>query len=115
MKYIKYTVSLLIAVFATLSTLEAQTSTPLMKFEDVEIIEVKVKGVGCSADIKSISENVEKLDGVSRCKVLKKGATTRFEVYLLPSKVEKTEIFATIEDTPGCKNPNDRPYKVKNQ
>lgn len=95
------------------ATVQAQTSTPLLKMEDIKTIEVKVKGVGCSADIKSISEKVENLDGVSRCKVLKKGAVTRFEIYLLPSKVSEQEIYAAIEDTPGCKNPNDRPYKVK--
>lgn len=95
--------------------MNAQSANKLPKIEAVEIIEVKVKGVGCSADIKSITENVEKLEGVSRCKTLKKGATTKFQVYLLPSKVKKEEIYATIEDTPGCKNPNDRPYKVKEQ
>ncbi|WP_235298467.1 heavy-metal-associated domain-containing protein [Portibacter marinus] len=113
MKHLQAFLILLSATFFTVPLASAQTANTLPKLEKVEIIEVKVKGVGCSADIKSISENVENLEGVSNCKVLKKGATTKFEVYLLPSKVSKERIYATIEDTPGCKNPNDRPYKVK--
>lgn len=94
--------------------ISAQTaSNQLPKLESVKTIEVKVKGVGCADDIKSISASVEKLEGVSRCKTIKKGATTKFEIYLLPSMVSEETIHAAIEDTPGCKNPNDRPYKVK--
>ncbi len=91
----------------------AQSSTASVQNEVEKTINVKVKGVGCSADIKSISANVEKLDGVSSCKSIKKGATTTFEVVLLSSLVTEESIHAAIEGTGGCKNPNDRPYKVK--
>ncbi len=77
-------------------------------------ITVKVKGVGCSKDVKSIALSVEKLSGVSTCAVGKKGATTTYDVTYDPTAVSKNQIESAIEDTPGCKNPNDRPYKVKN-
>ena len=91
----------------------AQSSTASVQTEVEKTINVKVKGVGCSADIKSISANVEKLDGVSSCKILKKGATTTFEVVMLSNVVSEEAVHAAIEGTGGCKNPNDRPYKVK--
>lgn len=74
---------------------------------------VKVKGVGCNTDIKTIKANVEKLAGVTQCNVIKKGAITSFEVEYNAGEINRHKIYATIEDTPGCKNPADRPYKVK--
>lgn len=77
-------------------------------------ITVKVKGVGCSKDVKSIALSVKKLSGVTSCDVGKKGATTSYNVTYDPSAVSQNQIESAIEETPGCKNPNDRPYKVKN-
>ena len=74
---------------------------------------VKVKGVGCATDIKMIQTNVEKLDGVQKCTVVKKGAITSFDVEYIAGKVEEKDIHAAVEGTAGCENPNDRPYKVK--
>ena len=99
--------------FASNITSAQTESKSLPKLESIETIEVKVKGVGCADDIKSIAASVENLAGVSRCKTIKKGATTKFEVYMLPSMISKAAIHEAIEGTPGCKNPNDRPYKVK--
>ena len=114
MKSLKILVVFFLAFTLIPNVISAQTvSKALPKLESVKTIEVKVKGVGCADDILSISTNVEKLEGVSRCKTVKKGATTKFEIYLLPSMVSEESIHAAIEDTPGCKNPNDRPYKVK--
>ena len=113
MKSIKISVVAFLVLFAMPNFMNAQTSNALPVLESMETIEMKVKGVGCADDIKSIIANVEKLEGVSRCMTIKKGATTRFEVKLLPSMTNVDAITAAIEDTPGCKNPNDRPYKVK--
>lgn len=114
MKSFKILLFFLFALTFTPSIIGAQaTSKALPALESVKTIEVKVKGVGCADDIVSISANVEKLEGVSRCKTVKKGATTKFEIYLLPSMVSEEAIHAAIENTPGCKNPDDRPYKVK--
>ena len=100
-----------IFVFASTSMLFSQTTSQL---EDrTTTIEVKVKGVGCSADLKSIAENVKSTEGVSDCNTIKKGATTTFEVIYNPELVTEEDIFAAIEDTPGCKSPEDRPYTVK--
>lgn len=74
---------------------------------------ISVKGVTCANDLATISGNVEKLDGVKSFAVAKKGATSKFEVKFNPAVVTEKEIHAAIEGTPGCKDPNDRPYKVK--
>lgn len=81
--------------------------------ENVKTIAVKVKGVGCEQDIKTIAANVEKLDGVISCVSPKKGTTTTFKVKMNPALVTKEAIDAAIEGTAGCSNPNARPYKVK--
>ena len=63
--------------------------------------------------LKTISGNVEKLEGVSSCTAGKAGATSSFEVKFDPALVTEKQIYSAIEDTGGCKNPDDRPYKVK--
>ncbi len=78
-------------------------------------IVLQVKGVGCNEDVKSIAANVEKLWGVVKCKPLKRGATTKFEVDFDPGATSKQEIYTAVENTPGCKDPKQRPYKVKNK
>ena len=114
MKSIKIILILSCTAFLIPTALLSQgNSNPLPILEKTKTIEVKVKGVGCAEDIKSITANVEKLNGVSSCKTLKKGATTKFEVYMLESLFDEKAIYKAIEDTPGCKNPKDRPYKVK--
>lgn len=99
----------------TMPNLQAQTAeTASVESTTAEAtLTVKVKGVGCATDIKMIQTNVEKLDGVSKCTVVKKGATTSFDVVYVAEKVSEKEIHAAVEGTAGCENPNDRPYKVK--
>ena len=114
MKIIKILILSFVAIVATSNLAYSQTaSNALPKLEEVKTFKVKVKGVGCSADVKSIEENVQKLAGVSKCKSIKKGAITTFEVTMSPSMVTEKQVFASIEDTPGCQDPKDRPYKVK--
>lgn len=96
------------SIFIT-TTLSAQSTTT----DTAKLATIKVKGVTCANDLKTIADNVEKLNGVNHCKAEKPGATTRFEVKYNPALVTAKEIHAAIEATAGCKNPNDRPYKVK--
>jgi len=76
-------------------------------------INTKVKGITCSSDLKTISANVEKLNGVNACKPGKTGPTTKFEIAYNPALVSEDDIFTAIQNTAGCEDPNDRPYKVK--
>ena len=110
MKTIKLFVTLIIFTFVAKTSL-AQT-TPVQE-SSVKTSAVKVKGVTCKNDLKSIAGNVEKLKGVSTCLPEKAGPTTTFQIKFDPKLVSEKEIFAAIEATPGCENPNDRPYKVK--
>lgn len=113
MKTFKILVLTFVAMTFTANMAFSQATAQVQEENNSETITVKVKGVGCADDIKSIAANVEKLDGVSSCKTLKKGAITKFEIIMSPSLVTEKEIQAAIEDTAGCKNPADRPYKVK--
>lgn len=76
-------------------------------------ITVKVKGVTCSNDLKTLSDNVKELKGVSDCKPGKMGPTSVFKITYNPALVSTKEIFKAIENTGGCSDPDDRPYKVK--
>ncbi len=111
MKFIQSFVLALIVLAATASNVYSQANTS--ESDSLKTVTVKVKGITCSTDVKTISANVEKVKGVSSCKVAKQGATTSFEVAFNKSKVTEKEIFSAIENTGGCENPNDRPYKVK--
>lgn len=76
-------------------------------------ITIKVKGVTCSNDLKTLADNVKELKGVSDCKPGKMGPTSVFKITYNPALVGTKEIYKAIESTGGCSDPNDRPYKVK--
>ncbi len=102
----------LVIFTATTNLVVAQDTVPVQE-NTVKTSAVKVKGVTCKNDLASIAGNVEKLKGVSACQPEKAGPTTTFKIKFNPKIVSEKEIFAAIEGTPGCENPNDRPYKVK--
>lgn len=77
-------------------------------------ITIKVKGVTCSSDLKTLADNVMGLKGVSACKPGKAGPVSVFKVTFNPALVGTKEIFKAIENTAGCSDPDERPYKVKN-
>ncbi len=77
-------------------------------------ITIKVKGVTCSNDLKTLSDNVMLLKGVSACKPGKAGPVSVFKISFNPALVDTKQIFKAIENTGGCSDPDDRPYKVKN-
>ena len=74
---------------------------------------IKVKGIGCQMDVKRIQTNVTELEGVSECKAGKLGAKTSFVVKYDAELLTLDQLYAAIEGTAGCANPDDRPYKVK--
>lgn len=76
-------------------------------------ITIKVKGVTCSNDLKTLADNVKLLLGVSECKPGKAGPTSVFKITFNPALVSTKQIYKAIEDTGGCSDPDDRPYKVK--
>lgn len=76
-------------------------------------ITIKVKGVTCSNDLKTLSDNVKELKGVSNCIPGKAGPTSVFKVTYNPALVSNKEIYKVIENTGGCSDPNEKPYKVK--
>lgn len=76
-------------------------------------ITIKVKGVTCGNDLKTLSDNVKVLKGVTECKTGKAGATSAFTITFNPALVDTKKIYHAIENTGGCSNPNEKPYKVK--
>ncbi len=120
MKFIKLSILVVIALivipniaFAQSTTVTAVTPETETEADNTKSITIKVKGITCGMDLKSISTNVEKLEGVSSCTAEKAAATSAFEVKFDPALVTEKQIYSAIEDTGGCKNPADRPYKVK--
>ncbi len=76
-------------------------------------ITLKVKGITCSSDLKMIKTSVEKLEGISECKIGKQGATSKFTIKYNPQLTTEKDIYKVIEGTGGCEKPDERPYKVK--
>ncbi len=81
--------------------------------DSLKTITVKVKGLTCKGDLKTIAGNVEEIKGVKKCEPIKLGAASTFKVIYNPLIAKETEIYKAIEDTEGCENASDRPYKVK--
>jgi copper chaperone CopZ len=92
-------------------TTQTPTSAPANKQQTIKL---KVTGITCSGDCKDIQKEISKLTGVIACKTIgKPSATSVFEVTFDTTLVTEKEIRSKIEDTPGCEDPKDRPYKVK--
>ena len=108
----------IVGLFSFSTTNFAQTNASATT-ENKEVVEadktikVKVKGVGCSRDIKAILNNVGSVIGVKTCETLKKGATTTFSVTFNPALASEKAIYSAVEATPGCSNQTALPYKVK--
>ena len=113
MKFIKSFVLAIIVLTASANSAFSQTTTTNQTTDSLKTATVKVKGITCSMDLKMISANLEKVKGVSSCKAGKQGTTTTFEVKYNPASVTEKEIFAAIENTGSCENPDERPYKIK--
>lgn len=104
----------LIIVLSTLaSTAFTQTAEPINSMETEVDVSVKVKGITCAADVEMLSGNIRKLNGIISCVPKKKGPVTTFQIQYQSSLVNIEEIHSAIENTEGCKDPKDRPYKVK--
>ena len=111
MKHIKLLMLAVLVITINTQNISAQNIT--QNSDTSQTIVVKVKGVTCAGDLKTIASNVEKVEGVSTCKTGKMGATSSFEIKYNPKKANIKDIHSAIENTSGCENPNDRPYKVK--
>ena len=82
--------------------------------QQLQTIKLKVGGINCSADCKGIQNVVSKMNGVNTCVLKgKPGTTTSFEVKYDPSLVTEQDIRKVVEGTPGCSDPDSRPYIVK--
>lgn len=90
----------------------AQTASPVT--DTATTITIKVKGVTCKNDLVTLSDNVKELKGVADCKSGKMGPVSEFQITFNPALVGTKEIYKAIENTAGCSDPKDRPYKVKN-
>lgn len=118
MKILNLSIIAVIILLASTGTVFAQAETAtneetIVISQNTETLSIKVKGVTCSSDLKTIATSLEKLDGVVDCKTGKAGPTSTFEISYNPTVIKLEDIHAAIENTGGCKNPNDRPYKIK--
>jgi len=97
--------------FATAQNTE--TVAAVEKIETVKKEIIKVKGATCKTDLGMIVANIEKLDGVSTCEVLKHGAVTTLEVSFDEQKTDLSAIRKAVMTTGTCENPDERRYQVK--
>ncbi len=104
----KIIIAILLAAIPALKTI-AQTATSA---KDTTII-VKVKGLTCSNDLKTIATNVKEIKGVKECKPGKLGPTSTYKITYDLTAVNRKDIAAIIENTPGCGDGDEKPYKVK--
>ena len=104
-----------LSIIGTVScTAQTSKEQPQATAQNLQTIKLKVSGITCSGDCKDIQKVVSKMNGVTSCKqVCKPTATSVFEVIFNPAIVTEKEIRKAVEDTPGCDNPDEKPYKVK--
>tara|TARA_A100000171_G_scaffold20501_1_gene18894 strand:- start:9441 stop:9788 length:348 start_codon:yes stop_codon:yes gene_type:complete len=108
-----FVLAIALMIGSTTVTFAQSTEKKVQITETTKTLTTKVKGITCSTDLKMISANVEKLEGVTTCKAGKTGPTTTFEIAYNPSVITEKDIKTAIEKTGSCENPDERPYKVK--
>lgn len=104
--------TLIIAVLFCAAISNKSLAQDIKSVKDTTIT-IKVKGVTCGDDLKTLSNNVKVLKGVTDCKPGKAGAVSAFTISFNPELVDTKKIFQAIENTGGCSDPNSKPYKVK--
>ena len=114
MKIIKTLITLISIILISSIDISAQNEITLI-VDSTETILIKVKGADCSNDLVRIGSNVEKIEGVVSCTLVKEGLTSKFEVVYKPTFVTNLDIYNAVENTGGCGNPDERPYTVKNK
>ena len=111
------TLALVFTLAASLSACAQNTKdqpNTVVQAQKLQTVKLKVGGITCSGDCKDIQKVVSKMNGVSSCKQIgKPSATSVFEIIFDPVVVSEKEIRSKVEDTPGCDNPDEKPYKVK--
>lgn len=118
MKKIAY---LIIASTISLTATYAQTSqsannanTEQQADQEKTTVTLKVSGVTCNSDLKTLADRVKTYNGVLNCETVgKRGVKTKFKIDYNPAVITEKEIRMAFESTPGCSDPNDLPYKVK--
>lgn len=104
---------LLVMIFFTAISSQSFGQNQNPASDTATTITIKVKGVTCKNDLVTLSDNVKELKGVADCKSGKMGPVSEFQITFNPVLVGTKEIYKAIENTPGCSDPKDRPYKVK--
>ena len=116
MKHYKYIVALfiLISVASTRTFAQNSPETAQPASQNLQTIKIKVTGITCKGDCKDIQESIGQLKGITATKQIgKPAATSIFEITFNPALVTEKQIQKSVEDTPGCDDPENRPYKVK--
>jgi copper chaperone CopZ len=103
---------LIIAIFL-IATPTIKTLSQTVTLARDTTITLKVKGLTCSNDLKTIATNVKEIKGVTACKPGKLGPTSSYKITFNPAVVNRNDLVAVIENTPGCGDGDEKPYKVK--
>ena len=102
-------------VVATMLLLTANTNSFASDntVDELETIEIKVKGITCAMEPGNIAKAVKKIDGVESCELKGKAkAKSVFIVKYDPSKVTLKQIYKAVEGTESCDYPGEMPYTV---
>lgn len=103
-----------ISVTATFAQTSNVNNTETTQQQEKETVVLKVSGVTCGHDLKTLSERLKAVDGVYNCETVgKRGVKTSFSVEYNPGVITEKDIRSAFESTPGCTDPNELPYKVK--
>lgn len=102
---------IILCAFSTSAIAQSNTS---QQSDSLQTIQLKVKGITCSGDLLMITDHVEKKDGIKKCDAIgKMSATSTFEIIFNRNKISRADIVKSIEDTPSCDHPKEKPYRVK--
>ena len=104
-------------LFTTVSfaqTSDVATQTEQQAEQEKSTVSLKVSGITCGHDLKTLNEKLKAIKGVYNCETVgRRGVKTNFKVDYNPNLITEKEIRAAFEGTPGCEDPNEFPYKVK--
>ena len=101
-------ITLLLSVFCFISQAKAQSTDTLKSMT------LKIGNLTCDGDMPTIQKNLLNQDGIDEVMFTsrKKEAST-FTVLFHSAATDADNIKLAVENTPGCDDPDEKPYRVQ--
>ncbi|WGQ12816.1 heavy-metal-associated domain-containing protein [Sphingobacterium faecium] len=108
--------NLILTMIVGLFTFVAPKNTFAQKNQDFEKVNIRVQKMTCDGDMPTIKAELLKKEGIMDVTFTRRQRETSvFTIKYFKGVVSKSSIEKHIENTPGCDDKSQKPYRVVNE